>query len=223
MRNTTKFVSQFLELKWIHNIFPKYFSFQKKMRNEICFFFFCLTAREPQWPTAENGFGSPRGGNERPGSVARPTGAAAQGKQRGGSGARAPRRCPRRHCGAVPAGSQANSGRAGTGERAHKTCEKMANTRVQRAGVKRGRERRRGEMRARWPEMVARQDAHNGALSEAEVERRGAFGGEEEMAERDARAIARRNLAGGGTWRWSKRQRRRACERTGGMLRSLCG
>jgi hypothetical protein len=87
--------------------FSQHFSFQKKMKIEICFLFLPnRPARELQWPTAENGFGSLRGGNERPGSVARPTGAAAQRSQRGGSGARARRRCPRRRCGAMPAGGQ---------------------------------------------------------------------------------------------------------------------
>jgi hypothetical protein len=117
----------------------------------------------------------------------------------------------------------ASSGRAGTGDRAHKARGKMATTRAQRAGVKRGRERRRGETSARWPEMVAWWDAQYGALPEAEVECGGAFRGEEEMAERDARAIARGRLAGGGTRLWSKRQRRRACERRRGARHSLCG
>jgi hypothetical protein len=45
MRNTTKFVSQFLELKRIHNIFFQHFFFQKKIKIEFPIILFCLTGR----------------------------------------------------------------------------------------------------------------------------------------------------------------------------------
>jgi hypothetical protein len=39
MRNNTKFVSQFLELKWVHNIFLEHFLFQNIIENRSSFFF----------------------------------------------------------------------------------------------------------------------------------------------------------------------------------------
>jgi hypothetical protein len=35
MRSITKFISQFLEPKWVHNIFPKHFSSQIKIENNF--------------------------------------------------------------------------------------------------------------------------------------------------------------------------------------------
>jgi hypothetical protein len=65
MMITTKFVSQFLELKWVHNIFSKYFSFQIIIEKLNSFLF--LTngpAQRKHQPTANFGLSNQRGEGE---------------------------------------------------------------------------------------------------------------------------------------------------------------